>query len=196
MYEEYCVCIYPLFGHWLGPSSASVRGDVERREGKTCKPKQHKHVCQSVDQKIRPESCFARCVEKLVSLMSPLWDSLSWTRDWRCNSTQHECSMPPTDVRFLMSLLPEPTTIWMIDRSPLDCGEREQRSPQRRQQQQKWKGREERGASTVPQGQSDVQPFVFSCEISGPVQLPVDKQSNWWLGRNRCSYTTCSWLVT
>lgn len=80
MYEEYCICIYPLFEYWLGPSAASVWGDVERRGGKTCKPKQHEHVFQTVDQKIRPESCFARCVEKLVSPISPLWDSLSWTR--------------------------------------------------------------------------------------------------------------------
>lgn len=105
--------------------------------------------------------------------------------------------MSPTDVGFLTIPLPEPVTIWMVDRSPLDCCEREERRPQRQQQQQKreGKGREERGAWTIPQGQSDVQSFVFSGEISGPVQLPVDRQSNWRPGRNRCSHTVNMLLV-
>lgn len=77
--------------------------------------------------------------------------------------SQRELSVPPSEVGFLTIPLPEPMTILMIDRFPLDCGEREESRPQR----QKKKEREERGAWTIPQGQSDVQSFVFSGEISG-----------------------------
>lgn len=82
-------------------------------------------------------------------------------------SSQNEFSMSPIGVGFLTIPLPEPVTILMIDCSTLDCGEREERGPQRQKKKKKKEKREERGAWTIPQGQSDVQSFVFSGEISG-----------------------------
>lgn len=79
-------------------------------------------------------------------------------------------------------------TILMIDRSPLDGGEREQSSPQ----SVKEKEREERGAWTIPQGQSDVQSFVVGGEIGGPCSREGTRRVT---GRNRCSYTMNMYLV-
>ena len=51
----------------------------------------------------------------------------------------------------------------MIDHPAPDSGEREES----RTTERKEKEREERGAWTIPQGQSDVQSFVSSGEIRG-----------------------------
>lgn len=57
--------------------------------------------------------------------------------------------MSPIGVGFLTIPLPEPVTILMIDCSTLDCGEREERGPQRqKKRKRRRRGRKEgRGQS-------------------------------------------------
>lgn len=64
-----------------------------------------------------------------------------------------------------------------------------------RERERKKKEREKREAWTIPQGQSDVQSFVFCGTISGLCKPREDRRSNWRPGRNRCSYTMNTHLV-
>lgn len=110
-------------------------------------------------------------------------------------SSQNEFSMSPIGVGFLTIPLPEPVTILMIDCSTLDCGEREERGPQR--QKKKEKEGEEGGKRGVdnPTRSEWCPVFCFQWWDQWPVQPRGDRQSNRRPGRNRCSYTMNTHLV-
>lgn len=128
--------------------------------------------------------------------VSQLWGLFLWVRSRARLPTTPE--RHPSHGRALpdQPILPDPTTIRMIDVLSAHCGWSEEKEVHGVDDSSK-QGREQKGS----RGQESRKVTVMcnllfsSCEISAAVQLPVSKQGSRRLGRNQCYYTTCSWLA-